>query len=135
MDSRLKKILDESAVSKRATAKKLAEIKEEEDKKKARQLKKDKAAAKVWIEKHIFNLIKKAEIAHHDYVSFSDHNYPELSQEGIPAYLLAEAAGKIEGLRIEQRWVQGFNDYEGPSYPDHYEYQVWWKPKLDYNYR
>lgn len=131
MDPRIKKILEDSASKKRAKAKKLAEQKVKEEKEAAKKLKKQTAAAKVWVETHIFDLIKQAEDSNQDYVWLSDYRYKSdhPSYEGIPAYLLAEAARAIDGLRVETRFVKGYNDPDMGHEEDHHDYEIWWKPK------
>ncbi len=137
MDPRLKKVMTDTASRKRVAEKVAAELKAEENKKADKLLKKNKAAAKAWIEKNLFNLIEEEELKNLSYVEFNDHswNKGDPSYAGIPASLLANEASKIDGLRIEERWATGYNDPDMGSEPDHWVYQVWWKPKPYGDYR
>lgn len=136
MDPRIKKILDENNARRAEEAKQQAKIFQEEEQIKKELLDKHKVMAKEWVDKNIIDLIEKAEAANQNYVELDSQGWKkdQPNYEGIPAYLLAEATEKIEGLRVEKRLVKGYNDPDYGSEDDRYVYEVWWKPKPpDYN--
>lgn len=139
MNDKLKSIIERHDTRRRNEAIKAAEIAAEKKRAEEELLAKNKVKAKEWVEKHIYDLIEKAESENKDCVDLDERGYSngQPSYDGIPAYLLADEVAKIDGLRIERRLVKGYKDIDYGEEPDRTVFEVWWKeapPKMRNTY-
>lgn len=79
--------------------------------------------ADAWVEDKLFKLIAKAERENSNRVELHS------SDPYIPTEALIKAVNKIEGLTVENVWVEDWNDPDcGLIQAAHYDYYVKWKP-------
>ncbi len=131
MDPRLKKILDDRAEADKILNAKLKDETKEKEVVAAELLAKQTTLANEWIEKNLFDIIAYEVNSGRDRVEFSDHHFSSQypPRKDIPAYLLAKAAGKIDGLHVVTRFINELDDRDGPGYPAHHEYHIRWSPE------
>lgn len=131
MDPRLRKVLlDRIEADRLLNAKLLRETKAKLAAE-AEMLVTQTAQAIEWVEKNIFDAIAFELARARESVVFSDYSYDteEPARSEIPAYLLAKAAEKLDGIHIIVKQYDAFDDNSGLSYPSHVDYHVRWFPE------
>ena len=131
MDPRLRKVLlDRIEADRLLNAKLLRETKAKLAAE-AEMLVTQTAQAIEWVEKNIFDAIAFELARARESVVFSDYSYDteEPASSEIPAYLLAKAAEKLDGIHIIVKQYDAFDDNSGLSYPSHVDYHVRWFPE------